>query len=444
MLEPSTPLIADRYQVLRTLGQGAFGRTLLAHDQVAGRHVAIKVLDTSKVDSFKGFELFEREAAVLRSVRHHGVPEIYDSLRATWEGRQAASLVMEYIEGKSLATLIEERHHLDPTEASHILLELLGVLDYLHGRVPPILHRDIKPANIILRPDGFPTLVDFGAVRSALHAPGHDGSTIVGTYGYMPYEQHMGQATPSSDLYALAATHLHLLTGRAPPEFMNDEGRIVVPEGLPGGARTRAVLARMLAPSPAARYQSAREVRQALIEIETESPPAGSRPLPAVAARRALAVPELPPAPRPIEGTAGQLLQRLAPSAWRMMTSSTRPLGEPPSPWTTVGVVAAGVVTFGILPVVFTFRSHSRRRRVLRFLRDGVPAIAEIVTMQDAKDDLGTRICQIRYQWEVDGVLHRGSDEVWAVVAGRWLVGDQIQILYIPDQSHDSMILSTS
>jgi len=75
--------IADRYTVLRTLGQGAFGRTLLARDDETGRDVAIKMLDTQKVDSIKGFELFEREAAVTRSVRHHGVPEIYDSLRAS-------------------------------------------------------------------------------------------------------------------------------------------------------------------------------------------------------------------------------------------------------------------------------------------------------------------------------------------------------------------------
>lgn len=442
----STPLgsrIAGRYEVLRTLGQGAFGRTLLARDPEAGREVAIKMLDTSKVDSLKGFELFEREAAVLRSVRHHGVPEIYDSVRGEWEGRPAAFLVMEYIEGKSLATLIEERHHLDPAEATHLLLELLGVLDYLHGRVPPILHRDIKPANIILRPDGFPTLVDFGAVRSALHGPGHDGSTIVGTYGYMPYEQHMGQASPASDLYALAATYLHLLTGRPPPEFMNGDGRIVVPEGLPGGARKRAVLGRMLEPSPSARYQSARDVRQALVGAEPQGGEAGVRPLPAVQARRALVVPELPPAPRPIEGPTAALLRRLVPTMLRSMAPS-RPPGERVNPWIGLAMIAAGVASFGIVPLIFIGHTQMRRRRVVRFLREGVPAVAEIVTIQDAKDSMGARTCRLRYQWTVDGTLHRGSDEVWAVVAARWLVGDQVQILYLPGQEYDSLVISTS
>ncbi len=439
---PEPTLIASRYEVLRTLGQGAFGRTFLARDRQDDREVAIKMLDTQKVDSFKGFELFEREAAVLRSVRHHGVPEIYDSLRAEWEGSLAAFLVMEYVAGKSLEALIAERHHLDPSEATHILLELLGVLDYLHGRVPPILHRDIKPANIILRPDGFPTLVDFGAVRSAIHAPGRDGSTIVGTYGYMPYEQHMGQATPSSDLYALAATFIHLLTGRAPPEFLNAEGRIAVPESLPGGERLRLVLSRMLRPSPADRFQSAREVRQALVESGNLALAGVTRASPAVVSRRVVTVTDLPPVPRAIEGETEALLHRLAPSSWRSMFPN-RPLNEPISLGVRAAIVGVGIVTFGILPVIYIWRARAKRQRALRFVQDGIPATAEILTIQDTRDDLGTKLTRVRYQWEAGGVLHRGSDEVWASLSERWLVGDQIEILYLPANDFDSLVIST-
>ena len=431
--------IADRYEVLRTLGQGAFGRTFLARDTATSREVAIKMLDTSKVESWKGFELFEREAAVLRSVRHHGVPEIYDSIRADWEGREAAFLVMEYVAGTSLASLIEERRHLDPAEASHLLLELLGVLDYLHGRVPPILHRDIKPANIILRPDGFPTLVDFGAVRRALHGPGQDGSTIVGTYGYMPYEQHMGQASPASDLYALAATYLHLLTGRAPPEFMNQEGRIEIPNGLPGGERQRHVLSRMLRPSPAERYQSAREVRQALMATEDA---AASRSLVPATPRAAIAMPDLPPTPRPYSGPITALHRRLSPSATRSMFPSQDP-DRPIGLGRRLGMVFLGLISFGVLPAVLVAKSHIRSQRVLKFLENGLPAIAEIITMQDAKDDMGLKISRIRYQWQVDGQFHRGADEVLATRSDKWLVGDQIQILYLPNENFDSLVIST-
>src|SRR5687768_8256087 len=260
-------MIADRYDIVRTLGQGAFGRTFLARDAQAGRLVAIKMLDTRGA-GLKAFELFEREAAVLRSLRHHGIPEIYEALRANWEGTEASFLVMEYVEGTSLAALIAESRHLEHAEVVHILLELLGILEYLHGRVPPILHRDIKPSNIIVRPNGFAAVVDFGSVRRVFLAPEESGSTVAGTYGYMPYEQYMGQASPSSDLYALAATILHLCTGRPPKDFMTAEGRIEVPGDVPADARLRAVISRMLRPSPPERFASAREVRQALLAPE--------------------------------------------------------------------------------------------------------------------------------------------------------------------------------
>jgi len=433
----AVPLIANRYEVIRTLGQGAFGRTFLARDAETGREVAIKMLDTQRVDSFKGFELFEREAAVLRSVRHHGVPEIYDSIRAEWEGRTAAFLVMEYVAGKSLEALIEERHHLDPAEASHILLELLGVLDYLHGRVPPILHRDIKPANIILRLDGFPTLVDFGAVRSAIAPPGRDGSTIVGTYGYMPYEQHMGQATPASDLYALAATFLHLLTGYAPPEFIGAEGRITVPDTLPGGERLQQVLSRMLRLSPAERYQSARDVRQAL--LMNDSDPVATTPGRALASLppRALGAPlDFPPAPRAIEGPIKERVDRM--KRLHMNDSLHESTGAG-------GMILVGflsLVTFGVVPILIWARARSYRQKLSRFFRDGVPAVAEITAMQDGTDNWGIKISRVRYEWQADGHSHRDSNDVQRVISDKWRVGDQVQILYLPDHGYDSLVIS--
>ena len=439
MSTPVPGLIAARFEVLRTLGKGAFGRTFLARDREAGRDVAIKMLDTQRVETLKGFELFEREAAVLRSVRHHGVPEVFASLRGEWEGRPAAFLVMEYVEGKSLATLIEERHHLDPALAMHILLELLGVLDYLHGRVPPILHRDIKPANIIVRPDGFPTLVDFGAVRTALHAPGQDGSTIVGTYGYMPYEQHMGQALPSSDLYALAATFVHLLTGRAPPEFINDEGRIAVPDSLPGGERLRQVLARMLRPSPAERFATARDVRQALTATE----PLAGAPATALAPRPRRTLPQtmaLPPAPRPFDGAARERFQAIAPSTWKYMNAE----GDPHEKVDVVDralVVFLSLITVGVLPAIFWGKSRARRKKLRHFFEVGTPATATLTAMTDEKVEFNVKITRVRYEWEADGALHRDSDEAFSAQADRWRVGDQVEILYDPARGYDSVIV---
>jgi serine/threonine protein kinase len=271
-------VVGGRYEMLRSLGRGAFGHTYLARDREADRDVAVKLLDSRAGHDAKAYELFRREADVLRAVRHHGIPEIHDALQDEWNGAPATFLVMEYIEGTSLAQIIDEGRVLDRADVVHVFLELLGVLDYLHGRVPPILHRDIKPSNIIVRPNGFPALVDFGSVRRVFMGPEEAGSTVAGTYGYMPYEQYMGQATPASDLFATAATFLHLLTGRPPKDFMNDDGRIQVPEMLPGEPRLRIVIARLLRPSPAERFASAREVRDALVGEEKGTALAAVRP----------------------------------------------------------------------------------------------------------------------------------------------------------------------
>ncbi|HEY7395210.1 MAG TPA: serine/threonine-protein kinase, partial [Gemmatimonadaceae bacterium] len=244
-------MIADRYELVRPLGRGSFAQTMLAVDRHNDRQVALKVLHPRRAVDWKSFDLFDREAAVLRGLDHPGIPRMYDIFRAPWEGSEAGFIAMEYVEGESLAEHIAAQRVLAPERVTELLIALLGVLEYLHTRVPPILHRDIKPANIIVRRDGAPALVDFGAVRNILLGADEDGSTIVGTYGYMPYEQLMGRATPASDLYALGATFLHLVAGRPPSHFLEDDGgHLVVPASLPGGSGFRDTIARMLRAAP--------------------------------------------------------------------------------------------------------------------------------------------------------------------------------------------------
>jgi serine/threonine-protein kinase len=102
-----TTRLGGHFDVVRTLGQGAFGRTLLARDARSGREVAIKLLDERGRPDVKAYQLFEREAEVLRALRHHGIPEVYETFHEAWQGSPAAFLVMEYIEGASLAQIIE-------------------------------------------------------------------------------------------------------------------------------------------------------------------------------------------------------------------------------------------------------------------------------------------------------------------------------------------------
>lgn len=279
---PAAPFVGrrvgDRYEVVLPLGRGAFGHTYLARDLARQRDVALKLLHSRTVADLKAYELFEREASVLLALRHRGVPEFYEFFRADWEDGPTVFLIMEYVEGVSVARMIEDATTLAPARVLDVFLELLGILDYLHTRVPPILHRDIKPANVIVRPAGDPVLVDFGAVRNVFKRPDEAGSTVVGTYGYMPYEQYMGQASPASDLFALGATFLHLVTGRPPSEFMNDDGRVEVPATLPGGEPLRDAIARMLDPAPARRLPSARAVREAILAAQAGGAVAPRRP----------------------------------------------------------------------------------------------------------------------------------------------------------------------
>jgi serine/threonine protein kinase len=129
-----------------------------------------------------------------------------------------------------------------------LLADLGEVLDYLHGRAPPIIHRDIKPGNVIRRLDAGFSLVDFGSVRDSLKPEG--GSTVVGTFGYMAPEQFQGRALPQSDVYALGATALTLLTGREPEEQPHRGLAIDVAATLPHDVVFARVLTKMLDPDP--------------------------------------------------------------------------------------------------------------------------------------------------------------------------------------------------
>jgi serine/threonine protein kinase len=426
-------LVAGRYRVERALGRGSFGRTYLAVDTAAGdREVALKQLHAEGEGGWKAFELFEREAAALRSLRHHGIPEIFDHLHESADGVMLVYLVMEYVAGASLEQRIAERVGLDPSALLRLVLGLLDILEYLHARSPPVLHRDIKPANVILRPDGAPVLVDFGAVRTVFRAAAEGGSTVVGTFGYMPFEQYMGQASPASDLYALGATLLHVITGRGPAEFATPDGVIAVPVDLPGGPALRGVLARLLAASASARYQSAREVREALLAPAlgaTEAP----RPPAALVRRRAAA---LAPGPRAIEGEVQARFDRVVISPMNMLYSTHRP-SQPLSSRQRALAVLVGLVSFGIIPLVYWIWHASRRARARPFFERGIPAIGRILQVQKTSYEW----FEVSYEFTIEGVAHRGVDTMFPAVARLWHAGDEVEVLALPERSFDSIIV---
>jgi hypothetical protein len=278
---PASEVLGNgRYAVVGSLGAGSQGETLAAVDKREGRPVAIKRFTIRGAKSWKDVELAERVAAVLASLNHPSLPRYIEH----FEENGALCLVMEKVEGESLSARRKRGQALDHTQVLRFLKDAAACLRYLHGHAPPIVHRDIKPGNVILRPDGSYCFVDFGSVRDRLKPEG--GSTVVGTFGYMAPEQFQGRAAPGSDVYAVGATALSLLTGREPEDLPHKGLAIDVEAALRGQVDRRliAALRAMLEPDPDRRAAS---VDTALRTSGLSEPAAGENSRSAEALKRA-------------------------------------------------------------------------------------------------------------------------------------------------------------
>jgi serine/threonine protein kinase len=223
--------------------------------------VAVKELVFASVPSAAEVEAFEREAKTLAQLNHPNIPRL---VRFFEEGRGVHLrfyLVQTFIEGESLLEGLE-RVHYDEARALRVAREVLEILRYLHGLSPRVLHRDIKPANLLQRDDAL-FLVDFDCARELSKGVTHQ-STLVGTFGYCPPEQLGGTVSPSSDLYALGATLVHLLSRKSPSDLIGPGMRLRFEDAVNVSPRTRAFLGRLLEPDPANRFQSAEQALKAL------------------------------------------------------------------------------------------------------------------------------------------------------------------------------------
>jgi serine/threonine protein kinase len=252
--------LAD-YELLESLGSGGQGRTFRGRQRAGGRAVAIKVLQLKGAEGWKPFDLFERECAVLKSLDHPSIPRFVASFADERAGK--FYLVMDLVDGTTLQQVLRQRETQSEAQLWSIFHQALDILDYLHGRSPPVIHRDVKPANLIRRPDQRLALVDFGGVRLALRPDG--GSTVIGTFGYMAPEQLHGEATAATDIFALAATIAALATGIEADKLPRRGLQVDLASVLSPG-KLQEVLSRMLAPDPAARLPNVRAVRAMLAE----------------------------------------------------------------------------------------------------------------------------------------------------------------------------------
>jgi serine/threonine protein kinase len=219
-------IIQDRYKIQQQLGKKTGRYTLLAYDLQGQELVVIKSLIFSPGFVWDDLKLFEREAEMLKALSHPSIPQYVDFFELDLPPYQGFALVQNYIPAKSLQEQLNAGRTFSEADVKELAKALLLILSYLHGRQPSVIHRDIKPSNILLADRsgnrlGQVYLVDFGSVQTLMTREG-SSITVVGTYGYMPPEAFGDRSVPASDLYALGATLIHLCTGTAPVQFLQD------------------------------------------------------------------------------------------------------------------------------------------------------------------------------------------------------------------------------
>ena len=287
-------IVDSQYRIVHQLSQGGFSRTYLAEDlnRFNERYV-IKEFAPQLEGSCtleKAQELFKQEAEIIYRLQHPQIPKFRELFWYQHQNQERLLLVEEYIEGTTYHTLInnyaQQGRKFSEAEIIQLLYKLLPVLEYIHSM--GVIHRDIAPDNLILRSaDQLPILIDFGSIidlknrtQTKLIDPSSQTEslcligTTIGKSGYAPPEQiSYGIISAHSDLYALAATAVVLLTAQEPQKLIdpiNFEWNWQQEVNL--SPKLRWVLSKMLAPIPKDRFGSATEVIQALQDISVLNP----------------------------------------------------------------------------------------------------------------------------------------------------------------------------
>jgi serine/threonine protein kinase len=441
---PDAPrrVIADRYEVVSVIGQGSAARTLLCSDLREDRRVVVKELHFAHLADWKYLELFEREAKMLGRLEHPSIPSVFDYFQG--EGGSATFyIVQEYIEAPSLLQRMESGPMLGQQEIHEIAVGLLDVLAYLHGRAPPVIHRDIKPSNVLLRDNGTPALIDFGGVRAAWQPRGAEGATVVGTFGYMAPEQLAGQAGPTSDLYALGATLLHLVTGHPPSDFPFDAGRIEVPDDLPTDRPLAGLIEALLRPAPRDRPSTAQAARDLLTDPapRTATQIATSHSMPTAVASPRKAVFGESGEPRFVHmgdppRDAGGEFKDVYRNLMHPFFPARRAWSDAEHVFWIGFVGAVSIVTLGGAPAVYVLLRR-RRTKYDDLFRQGLFTTGTIRSIPGATG-LHT---MVKYEFEVGEIAYRGYMQQPAEMARYWSVSDTVAIHYDPEDPSTSCIV---
>ncbi|MDI2125060.1 serine/threonine protein kinase [Yinghuangia seranimata] len=337
-------VLNGRYRLTRRLGGGSMGDVWAGEDAVLGRAVAVKVLKAQLLGDPAFAARFRTEARTLARLSHRGVVAVFDYGQAPYAGGDIAYLVMELVDGEALGAVLAERRTLPARTVLHLAAQILDALAAAHRE--GIVHRDLKPANLIVRgdtagPGAAPEVVlaDFG-----IAAPGFDprlteSGIVLGTAHYQaPEAAARGETTAAVDLYSLGVVLYECLAGQVP--FDGDTAFEVVykhlsepPPPLPGDVPEglRALVARALAKSPAARWPDAETmadaVRALLAEGGVPGEASGQGPAAADPAAAAPTESASAAAPGPGDGRAARFVHRrrriLIPAATALLLTGT-------------------------------------------------------------------------------------------------------------------------
>ncbi|MGH9025456.1 MAG: Stk1 family PASTA domain-containing Ser/Thr kinase [Acidimicrobiia bacterium] len=270
-------VFSNRYEIVREIARGGMAEVYLARDQLLDRPVAIKVLSSEYAGDPTFVERFRREAQAAANLNHPNIVAIYD-----WGQEQGTYfIVMEYVQGQSLRELLGTRGRLPATEAAQIAVQIAAALAFANRN--GVVHRDIKPGNVLMDENGKANVADFGIARSRASDNLTQTGSVMGTANYFSPEQAQGQPVDGrSDVYSLGVVLYEMVTGRTP--FTGDSAVAVayqhvredpVPPSqlvadLP--AAMERIIMHALAKNPAARYQTADELRSDLIRYERGQP----------------------------------------------------------------------------------------------------------------------------------------------------------------------------
>ncbi|MBR4080986.1 MAG: Stk1 family PASTA domain-containing Ser/Thr kinase [Clostridia bacterium] len=207
----SEKILADRYRLIEQIGVGGMALVYRAVDMRTGHSVAVKVLRPEFNQDAEFIGRFQREAEAASKMTHHNIVNLLD-VGMDGENRY---LVMEFVQGRTLKQVIQEKGRINPQVAAQICIRILSALQHAHQN--GIIHRDIKPQNILVHADGHIKVADFGIARMADSATLTKGDSVMGSVHYFSPEQASGHAADeTSDLYSVGVVLYEMLTGRVP------------------------------------------------------------------------------------------------------------------------------------------------------------------------------------------------------------------------------------